>query len=179
MKLDVARPESRCSALAAALPLIMTVGLPWPCADGVPQVKHQLNVHGPKDDQRNPDAASPEQVARLYSAVLGRPVDEHGAAHYQSGKGYGMAQVADELLNSNEFRSKYSQSVIETKSIPVEYAQAAMLAEVLSGDVRVTDLDVWYLYSRLFDRPPDETALAGYRPDIEAKSLAGENRSSL
>ena len=157
----------------AALLLLLMLWLN--CVDGVPKVKQQLNVHGHKDDvTRSPNAAPPEQVAKLYLAVLGRPVDDHGAAHYQSGKGYGLAQIADELLNSVEFRSKYSADEMVSNSIPVEYAQAAMFADVLSSEMRVTELDLWYLYSRLFDRQPDEIALAAYKPIIEEQSLARE-----
>lgn len=165
--------EIRGQVRPATLLLVM-LGLS--CVDGVPKVKQQLNVHGRKDDvARSPDAASPEQVAKLYQAVLGRPVDDHGAAHYQSGKGYSMAQVADELLNSMEFRSKYSaDEIAPTRGIPVEYAQAAMFAGVLPGEVRATELDIRYLYSRLFDRPPDEAALAAYKPVIDERSLARE-----
>lgn len=158
---------------SAALFLVM-LGLS--CVNGVPKVKQQLNVHGHRDDAaRSPNAASSEQVAKLYLAVLGRPVDEHGAAHYQSGKGYGVAQVADELLNSVEFRSKYSDDELMPNSIPVEYAQAAMFADVLPDKLRVTQLDLSYLYSRLFDRQPDEAALAAYKPSIDEQSLAREN----
>ena len=172
VNVHAASTRKSCRVLRCTVLLLEMLGLG--CVDGVPKVQQQLNVHGHKDDAaRNPDAASPEQVAKLYHAVLGRPVDEHGAAHYQSGKGCGMVQVADELLNSMEFRNKYSDDELEPKSIPVEYAQAAMFGEVLSRDVRVTELDVWYLYSHLFDRPPDATALAAYKPVIEAKSLAG------
>lgn len=163
---------------SAVLLLVMLAGLS--CVDGVPKVKQQLNVHGHKDDAaRSPNAASSEQVEKLYQVVLGRPVDEHGAAHYQSGKGYGMVQVADELLNSMEFRSKYSDNELVTSSIPVEYVQAAILSDVLPDEVRVTELDLQYLYSRLFDRDPDETALAAYKPIIDEQSLARENLAAL
>jgi hypothetical protein len=40
--------------------------------------------------------------------------------------------------------------------------------------VRATELDIRYLYSRLFDRPPDEAALAAYKPVIDERSLARE-----
>ena len=166
-----------CRVLRCTVVLMGVLGLGL--VDGVPKVQQQLNVHGHKDAAgRNPDAASPEQVSKLYQAVLGRPVDEHGAAHYQSGKGCGVVQVVDELLNSVEFRNKYSDDELVSKSIPVEYAQAAIFADVLSN-VAVTELDVWYLYSRLFDRPPDATALAANKPIIETKSLAGENFTGL
>ena len=166
-----------CGHLRSAVLLLMVFGLR--CVGGVPKVKQQLNVHGHKDEVREPGAATPAQVEKLYTAVLGRPVDEHGAAHYQSGKGFALVQVADELLSSMEFRSKYADDELSSKAIPVEYAQAAMFDNVLGGDVRVSELDLRYLYSRLFDRQPDEAALAAYKPIIEAKTLASESLATL
>jgi hypothetical protein len=164
------RPLAPRPALVALLPLLLLL-LPER-AGGIPKVQKELNVHGPKDDDLRPDAISPEAVAKLYMALLGRPVDDHGAAHYQSGAGYSVTQVADELLNSMEFRAKYSDNEMDSFGIPVEFAQAARFQDVLSVDIMATELDVRYLYSRLFDRQPDEVALAAYAPVIEAKSLA-------
>ena len=161
-----------CGRLRSAVLLLVVFGLR--CVGGVPKVKQQLHVHGHKDEIREPGAATPAQVQQLYTAVLGRPVDEHGAAHYQSGKGFAVVQVADELLSSMEFRSKYANDETASNAIPVEYAQAAMFDNVLGGDVRVSELDIRYLYSRLFDRQPDEAALAAYKPVVEANSLASE-----
>jgi len=167
------RPLAPRPALVALLPLLLLLLLLLPeRVGGIPKVQKELNVHGPKDDDLRPDAISPEAVAKLYMALLGRPVDDHGAAHYQSGAGYSVTQVADELLNSMEFRAKYSDNEMDSFGIPVEFAQAARFQDVLSVDIMATELDVRYLYSRLFDRQPDEVALAAYAPVIEAKSLA-------
>ena len=169
------RPLVPRPALVALLPLLLLLLLLLLLPErvgGIPKVQKELNVHGPKDDDLRPDAISPEAVAKLYMALLGRPVDDHGAAHYQSGAGYSVTQVADELLNSMEFRAKYSDNEMDSFGIPVEFAQAARFQDVLSVDIMATELDVRYLYSRLFDRQPDEVALAAYAPVIEAKSLA-------
>ena len=145
----------------------------------VPKIKQQLNVEGKKDNDLRPDAVGTAVVQTLYLELLGRKADAHGTQHYQSGAGYSVTQVVDELLNSQEFRKKYSFDTVSTTGIPVEFAQAALFQDVMSNAANpgtppfpVTELDVKYLYNRLFDREPDEAALAAYAPVIEAKSLA-------
>ena len=102
--------------------------------------------------------ASREVVAELYKDILDREVDESGAAHYASDGGVGVAQVADELLRSEEFRTKYGPTRFQAATIPVEFAQAARWLDVASR-YPVAERDVRYVYSKLLDREPEPAAV--------------------
>jgi len=67
--------------------------------------------------------ASREAVAELYKDILDREVDESGEEHYASDGGVAVAQVVDELLRSEEFRTKYGPTRFQAATIPVEFAQ--------------------------------------------------------
>ena len=101
---------------------------------------------------------SREVVAELYKDILDREVDESGAEHYARDGGVGVAQVVDELLRSEEFRTKYGPTRFQATTIPVEFAQAARWLDVASR-YPVTEKDVRYVYSKLLDREPEPAAV--------------------
>jgi hypothetical protein len=103
------------------------------------------------------DGLDRDVIRMLYDQVLERPADTEGLSHYrfESTQGTGVAQIADELLRSKEFRDKHKSE------LPVEFEQASVwLAKM--GNFLIAKEDVHYLYMKLLGREPDERAMSAF-----------------
>jgi hypothetical protein len=107
-------------------------------------------------------------ITELYSTFLGREPDKSGLSHYRSEsvKGVGVAQIADELLQSEEFRKQDHNG---SKDTPVEFAQAVAWRDAMSKHL-VAEEDVFYMYRKLLGRAPDSTAAKAFKALIEVQA---------